>query len=154
MEAAQNLEKFNDNAKKVLLNLGVVSGVGSAFPETFFTQTEIKKIFALKNRVVNKLMDSGHIEKRHLYLDKIDPETGALMDESPLELQEKFKKGVKDIGVKAALAALNNSQTQLRVVGQFESPNVTISSIDQICLLTPAAIAGVILRLWCCLAKL
>lgn len=101
------------------LELGVVTGVGSAFPETVYTQSEMKQLFNLKNKVVNKLMDSGHVQTRHLYLDKIDPDTGRLLEESSFELREKFINGVKDVGVKAAKIALENSGTAIEEVSNL-----------------------------------
>lgn len=98
------------------LDLGAVTGVGTAFPEKSYTQQEMIKIFNLQNPVVNKLIGSGHIQKRHLYLDKIDSKTGTLIDESHKELREKFIYGVLDIGVKAAENALINSQTEAKDV--------------------------------------
>lgn len=119
MEATVRIFENYNPYKENLLSKGVVSGVGTAFPPQVFTQQEIKKIFGLQNRVVNKLMDSGHIERRHLYLDKIDPQTGQLLEESPAELREKFIKGIRDIGVTAALNALKNSQTKINEVTQL-----------------------------------
>jgi len=119
MEASVRIVENYEPYKESLLSKGVVSGVGTAFPKNVFTQQEIKNIFGLQNRVVNKLMESGHIETRHLYLDKMDPQTGHLLDESPAELREKFIKGIRDIGMKAALNALKSSNTELNEVTQL-----------------------------------
>lgn len=101
------------------LGNGVVLGVATAFPETRFTQAQIKEMFGLKNKIVNKLMDSGHIKTRHLYLPNVDERTGELKDETPAELNKKFLGGVEDIGVKAALKALTASNTAASEVDQL-----------------------------------
>ena len=56
---------------------GVTVGVGSAFPPRMYQQSETEALFGIKNLVVNKLMDSVHIETRSLYLPEPDPETSA-----------------------------------------------------------------------------
>ena len=97
---------------------GVTVGVGSAFPPRVYQQAETKALFGIKNPVVNKLMDSGHIETRSLYLPEPDPETGTIPYESHAELRAKFLAGIEDIGVRAARAALDNAGVAPEEVGQ------------------------------------
>ena len=88
------------------LDLNAIKGLGTAFPEQTFTQAEITRLFAISNSTVLKLMASGHVQKRHLYLPPVDPETSKLTYETPADLHRKFKQGVLDIGVKASGRAL------------------------------------------------
>jgi len=64
-------------------------------------------------------MAAGHIETRHLYLPEVDEETGMLRNEDPKELNDKFKRGILDIGVKAAINALKASNTSINEIDQL-----------------------------------
>lgn len=88
----------------------VICGVGSAFPEKKYTQNEVKQLLGINNPTVHKLLRAEHIQSRHLYLP--DPPTSglAIHDESAEELNQKFDRGVLDIGVKAVKNALEKSQ--------------------------------------------
>ena len=101
---AKSIERISTDIES-----GVCRAVGSAFPKDIYTQAEIKKIFGIKNKVVNKLMDSGHIKQRHLYLPKVDESTGFIVDESVEDLHDKFLMGIRDIGVRAAQNAMDNA---------------------------------------------
>lgn len=107
----ENREEVQKRVSPKIENAAIV-GVGSAFPDTSFTQAEMKSMFGIQNTTVNKLMDSGHIEKRHLYLSKIDPQSGQILDEAPSELITKFHSGVLDIGVTAILNALSRANLE------------------------------------------
>lgn len=98
---------------------GVAVGVGSAFPPQTYTQAETKKLFGIQNPVVNKLMDSGHIQTRSLYLPEPDPQTGVLPYETHADLRKKFLAGIEDIGVRAARAALDKAGVTPEEVGQI-----------------------------------
>lgn len=88
---------------------GAVIAVGTAFPEKVYTQAEVKEHFGLNNRVVNKLLDSGHIQTRHLYLPDVDEGTGRFHTETPVDLNAKFLRGVEEIGARAATNALGRA---------------------------------------------
>lgn len=98
---------------------GVTVGVGSAFPPRVYQQAETKALFGIQNPVVNKLMDSGHIETRHLYLPAPNPETGVLPYETHADLRKKFLAGIEDMGVRAARAALESAAVAPAEVGQI-----------------------------------
>lgn len=84
-----------------------IASVGSAFPETAYSQEEIGVLLGLENRVVKKLLRSPHIQKRHLYLPAKDMSTGRLLPESPADLHAKFRDGALDIGSRAIRNALS-----------------------------------------------
>jgi 3,5-dihydroxyphenylacetyl-CoA synthase len=91
------------------LNTATIASVGSAFPPDSYSQDEVGALLGLHNRVVRKLLDSPHIRKRHLYLPPPDPLTGRIPDESPSELQAKFRRGALDIGGRAIEKALSGA---------------------------------------------
>lgn len=88
-------------------------GVGSAFPEQEYSQAQIEELFEISHPVVQKFLRASHIAKRHLYLP-IDSDTQKLRPETQEDLIEKFHFGVRDIGVKAALAALSSAGLRAR----------------------------------------
>jgi polyketide synthase Type III len=85
----------------------VIASVGSAFPDRSYAQDEIGALLGLENRVVQKLLRSPHIQRRHLYLPEPDPQTGRARSESPAELHAKFRKGALEIGSRAIRNALD-----------------------------------------------
>jgi polyketide synthase Type III len=85
----------------------VIASVGSAFPDRSYTQDEIGALLGLETRVVQKLLHSPHIQRRHLYLPERDPATGRVRSESPAELHAKFRDGALEIGSRAIGAALD-----------------------------------------------
>ncbi len=99
--------------------LAQLMGCAVAFPDQSYSQQEIAKIFGIKNKVVHKLMNSGHIKKRYLYLPPVDTETQVLPYESPVELHAKFHKGIRDIGVRATEAALKSAGISAQDVNHF-----------------------------------
>jgi 3,5-dihydroxyphenylacetyl-CoA synthase len=84
----------------------VIASVGSAFPDSSYSQEEVGALLGLENRVVKKLLRSPHIQKRHLYLPKKDPRTGRAFPESAADLHAKFREGALDIGSRAIRNAL------------------------------------------------
>lgn len=84
----------------------VIASVGSAFPDRAYAQDEIGALLGLENRVVQKLLRSPHIQRRHLYLPERDPLTGRARSESPAELHAKFRQGALEIGSRAIRDAL------------------------------------------------
>lgn len=84
-----------------------IASVGSAFPDTSYTQDEVGELLGLENRVVKKLLRAPHIHKRHLYLPDPDPVTGRARTESPSDLHRKFRDGALDIGARAIRTALD-----------------------------------------------
>jgi 3,5-dihydroxyphenylacetyl-CoA synthase len=85
----------------------VIASVGSAFPAASYSQEEIGAILGLENRVVQKLLRSPHIQKRHLYLPEKDARTGRALPESGADLHTKFREGALDIGSRAIRNALD-----------------------------------------------
>src|SRR5918997_6394481 len=85
----------------------VIASVASAFPDRSYAQDEIGALLGLENKVVQKLLRSPHIERRHLYLPEPDPQTGRARSESPAELHAKFRDGALEIGSKAIRNALD-----------------------------------------------
>jgi 3,5-dihydroxyphenylacetyl-CoA synthase len=84
-----------------------ITSVASAFPETAYSQEEIRALLGLENRVVKKLLRSPHIRKRHLYLPVRDTSTGRMVPESAADLHAKFRNGALDIGSRAIRNALD-----------------------------------------------
>jgi alkylresorcinol/alkylpyrone synthase/polyketide synthase Type III len=80
--------------------------VASAFPPRTYTQTEIRELLGIESPIVKKLLGAPHIRTRRLLLPEPDPSTGRIRDESPLELQRKFREGARDIGGRAVRGAL------------------------------------------------
>jgi len=87
----------------------VIASVGSAFPDRSYSQDEIGSLLGLENRVVQKLLRSPHIQRRHLHLPEPDPETGRARSESPAELHEKFRHGALELGSQAIRHALDGA---------------------------------------------
>ncbi|HET6532769.1 MAG TPA: type III polyketide synthase [Actinoplanes sp.] len=85
----------------------VIASVASAFPERSYAQHEVGALLGLENRVVQKLLRSPHIQRRHLYLPERDPQTGRAQSESPAELHAKFRDGALEIGSRAIRKALD-----------------------------------------------
>jgi polyketide synthase Type III len=87
----------------------VIASVGTAFPDRSYAQDEVGALLGLQNRVVQKLLHSPHIQRRHLYLPEPDPQTGRARSESPAELHAKFRAGALDIGSRAIRGALDGA---------------------------------------------
>lgn len=85
----------------------VIASVGSAFPDTVYSQEEIGALLGLENRVVKKLLRAPHIQKRHLYLPAKDTRTGRVFPESAADLHAKFREGALEIGSRAIRNALD-----------------------------------------------
>ena len=85
----------------------IIASVGSAFPETAYSQEEIEALLGVENRIVKKLLRAPHIQKRHLYLPATDARTGRLVPESAADLHGKFRAGALDIGSRAIRSALD-----------------------------------------------
>jgi 3,5-dihydroxyphenylacetyl-CoA synthase len=84
-----------------------IASVGSAFPDTAYSQDEIGMLLGLENRVVKKLLRAPHIQKRHLYLPDTDTRTGRVSPESAADLHAKFRDGALEIGSRAIRTALD-----------------------------------------------
>jgi 3,5-dihydroxyphenylacetyl-CoA synthase len=87
----------------------VIASVGSAFPDTAYSQEEIGVLLGLENRVVKKLLRAPHIQKRHLYLPAKDIRTGRVFQESAADLHAKFREGALEIGSRAIRNALDTA---------------------------------------------
>jgi 3,5-dihydroxyphenylacetyl-CoA synthase len=94
-----------------------IASVGSAFPDTVYSQEEIGALLGLENRVVKKLLRAPHIQKRHLYLPAKDPRTGRALSESAADLQAKFRAGALEIGSRAIRNALDAASLSAADVG-------------------------------------
>jgi len=101
----------------------VIASVGSAFPESAYSQEEIAGLLGLENRVVRRLLRAPHIHKRHLYLPAPDPRTGRIAEESPADLQAKFRRGALELGSRAIHSALS-------------SAGLTVSDVDYLVCVT------------------
>src|SRR5215475_9897472 len=84
-----------------------IASVGSAFPDTAYSQEEIGDLLGLHNPVVRRLLRAPHISKRHLYLPARDSRSGRVAHESMTDLQAKFREGALDIGASAIRTALD-----------------------------------------------
>jgi 3,5-dihydroxyphenylacetyl-CoA synthase len=86
-----------------------IVSVGSAFPPDSYSQDEVGALLGLRHRAVRKLLGAPHIRKRHLYLPPADPRTGRVPDESPAQLQAKFRRGALEVGGQAIEKALSGA---------------------------------------------
>jgi len=84
-----------------------IASVGSAFPDTAYSQDEVGDLLGLQNPVVRRLLRAPHILKRHLYLPARDSRTGHVVHESAADLHAKFREGALDIGSRAIRTALD-----------------------------------------------
>jgi 3,5-dihydroxyphenylacetyl-CoA synthase len=84
-----------------------IASVGSAFPDTAYSQEEIGDLLGLYNPVVRRLLRAPHILKRHLYLPARDSRSGRVAYESVSDLHAKFREGALDIGARAIQTALD-----------------------------------------------
>ena len=84
-----------------------IASVGSAFPDTAYSQDEVGDLLGLQNPVVRRLLRAPHILKRHLYLPARDSRTGRVVHESAADLHAKFREGALDIGSRAIRTALD-----------------------------------------------
>jgi polyketide synthase Type III len=91
----------------LLEKTAVIASVGSAFPETAYSQEEIGRLLGLENRIAKRLLNAPHIRKRHLYLPAIDNSTGRVAPESAADLHAKFRHGALEIGSRAISNALD-----------------------------------------------
>lgn len=87
----------------------LISGVGTAFPSRKYTQEQVAEALGITDPTVKKLLTAKHIETRHLYLPEPIQGQKVIPTETHEELNEKFDRGVFDIGVKAATRALADS---------------------------------------------
>jgi predicted naringenin-chalcone synthase len=92
-----------------LRGTATIASVGSAFPETAYSQDEVGALLGLENRVVRKLLAAPHIQKRHLYLAAKDASTGRAHPESAADLHAKFRRGALEIGSRAIHNALTDA---------------------------------------------
>jgi len=85
------------------LNPRIVA-LGTAVPETSYTQEELVRLFGARHPKIEALFRQSHIRKRHLTL----PEPGPLgiPEESPEELLEKHRQGILREGGRAVVQAL------------------------------------------------
>lgn len=94
-----------------------IASVGSAFPETAYSQEEIGALLGLEDRAVKKLLRAAHIQKRHLYLPAKHARTGRLLPESASDLHAKFRTGALEIGSRAIRNALDAASASVTDVG-------------------------------------
>jgi 3,5-dihydroxyphenylacetyl-CoA synthase len=105
---ANHLEASPINRQEFLRErTAAIASVGSAFPDTAYSQEEIGDLLGLQNPVVRRLLRAPHILKRHLYLPARDSRSGRVAHESMTDLQAKFREGALDIGASAIRAALD-----------------------------------------------
>lgn len=80
--------------------------VGTAFPDTEYTQAEVADLLKLDNPVVERLLRADHIKTRRLTLPPKNPITNRVYEETPADLQLKFKEQSRKLGKKAIDKAL------------------------------------------------
>lgn len=89
--------------------------VGTANPETFYSQEEVLLWSGEKNPKIQKLFRNSHIETRALYLP--EPVDGMPPQESAQSLLDRHLHGALDIGVKAIERALQASGLTVQEIG-------------------------------------
>jgi len=101
-----------------------VHAVGTAVPETSWTQTEIMEGLGLTHPIVRRLLRTNHIEKRHLILPERDP-SGLFRKESVLELREKFARGAHEVGGEAMRTCMEHAGVAATEVGYLATTTST-----------------------------
>ncbi len=94
-----------------------ILGVGTAVPQTSYTQKELLQLFGFKDRVTKAVFAAPHIERRYLTLPEVDPATGLLKNESQAQLNEKYRKSSLEIGGAAIVAALKDAGVNKDEIG-------------------------------------
>ncbi|KTT68087.1 3,5-dihydroxyphenylacetyl-CoA synthase DpgA [Sphingomonas sanguinis] len=84
----------------------VIAAVGTALPQSCYTQAEILEIFRIEDRRTRSIFLNGGIEKRHLVLPPELPD-GTRAMESQKALLEKHLDIALDIGAKAIIRCLD-----------------------------------------------
>jgi alkylresorcinol/alkylpyrone synthase/polyketide synthase Type III len=76
-----------------------IVSVGTATPPNKYTQDQVLDIFQETDSRIRQVFNGGHIETRHLYLDR--PADGSVPQETNQELRAKHIKGALEIGTQA-----------------------------------------------------
>lgn len=76
-----------------------ILSVGTATPPNKYTQDEVLDIFQETDPKIRRVFNGGHIESRHLYLDK--PADGEVPNETNQELMERHLNGALEMGSQA-----------------------------------------------------
>ena len=84
-----------------------ILAVGTAVPETSYTQEELARLFGVRNPKVAQLFRQSHIRSRHLTLPTPGPE--GMPEETVEELLEKHRQGILREGSLAVERALEES---------------------------------------------
>ena len=95
-----------------------ILSVGTANPETYYTQADILKMFRVENPVVRSIFSASHIKGRYLYLPT--PNEDGVPRESQSELLAKHRAGAMELGEQAIKRCL-------------EPEGLTPADIDYIC---------------------
>jgi polyketide synthase Type III len=88
-----------------------IVGVGTATPQTAYSQKDVLDAFNIDDRRIRLMFMSGSVERRHLTLPPEHPE-GGRMEESQGELLKKHSSQALDIGERAVLACLEQAGLQ------------------------------------------
>eukprot|EP00543_Licmophora_paradoxa_P009251 CAMPEP_0202471160 /NCGR_PEP_ID=MMETSP1360-20130828/83803_1 /ASSEMBLY_ACC=CAM_ASM_000848 /TAXON_ID=515479 /ORGANISM="Licmophora paradoxa, Strain CCMP2313" /LENGTH=411 /DNA_ID=CAMNT_0049097133 /DNA_START=97 /DNA_END=1332 /DNA_ORIENTATION=+ len=108
-----------------------IASVATAFPDSVYTQQEVKEMLAVENKTVHKLLNAPHIETRALYFNKKTDSEGNITPldyETQEDLHAKFINGLEQTGVQCAKNAIAEAQ-------------LTIEDIDVIIAVTSSGLA-------------
>lgn len=94
---------------------GIV-GVGTAAPETSYTQQELLDLFEIDDERVRSLFHNGSIERRHLHLPPPAPD-GGLVVESQADLLAKHCNDGIELGGRALRATVESAGRDLADIG-------------------------------------
>ena len=92
--------------------------VGTAVPESTYTQQEILDLFGVTDQKTKKIFHHSHIRKRHLCLPDVGSDNN-ISEESHTELLAKHKKHSVELGHKAVVRALEKVRLVPRQVDYF-----------------------------------
>jgi len=81
-----------------------ILSIGTANPETYYTQTEILELFRVVNPIVRTIFSASHIKGRYLFLPT--PDEDGVPQESQSELLAKHRSGALELGRKAIMRCL------------------------------------------------
>ncbi len=76
-----------------------ILSIGTATPPNKYTQDEVLDMFQETDEKIRRVYNGGHIETRHLYLEK--PAEGAIREETNQELADRHLNGALEIGSQA-----------------------------------------------------
>lgn len=84
-----------------------ILAIGTAVPETCYTQQDLARLFGLRNPRIARLFEQSHIKQRHLTLPPPGPL--GMPEETVEDLLEKHRRGILKEGGQAVTRALEES---------------------------------------------